>query len=55
MGLLLTDLRADFAVTRLLPATAASAPALAAAFDALADAGRATGSSRRRSPPPTGA
>jgi N-methylhydantoinase A len=36
MGLLLTDLRADFAATRLLPATAASVEDVAAAFAALA-------------------
>jgi N-methylhydantoinase A len=36
MGLLLTDLRADFAATRLLPATADSVGEVAAAFDALA-------------------
>jgi N-methylhydantoinase A len=35
MGLLLTDLRADFAVTRLLPATDASAPDVAEGFAAL--------------------
>ena len=37
MGLLLTDLRADFAVTRLLPATEASAADVAEAFAALAE------------------
>jgi N-methylhydantoinase A len=36
MGLLLTDLRADFAATRLLPAAAGSASEVAAAFDGLA-------------------
>jgi N-methylhydantoinase A len=36
MGLLLADLRADFALTRLLPATAESAAAMAEAFDSLA-------------------
>jgi N-methylhydantoinase A len=35
MGLLLTDLRADFGLTRLLPATDASAPDVAEAFAAL--------------------
>jgi N-methylhydantoinase A len=35
MGLLLTDLRADFAVTRLLPADDGAAPALAEGFAAL--------------------
>ncbi|WP_431284866.1 hydantoinase/oxoprolinase family protein [Humitalea sp. 24SJ18S-53] len=35
MGLLLTDLRADFAATKLLPATAASVGEVAAAFDGL--------------------
>jgi N-methylhydantoinase A len=35
MGLLLTDLRADFAATRLLPATAASADEVAAVFAGL--------------------
>jgi N-methylhydantoinase A len=35
MGLLLTDLRADFAVTRLLPAADDAAPALAEGFAAL--------------------
>jgi N-methylhydantoinase A len=35
LGLLLTDLRADFAVSRLLPLDAGSAPALRAAFAAL--------------------
>ncbi|MBM3647209.1 MAG: hydantoinase/oxoprolinase family protein [Alphaproteobacteria bacterium] len=37
MGLLLTDLRADFAVTRLLPATADSTVAVAEGFAALAE------------------
>ena len=37
MGLLLTDLRADFAVTRLLPATEASAGPVAEGFSALAE------------------
>ncbi|HTR87696.1 MAG TPA: hydantoinase/oxoprolinase family protein [Reyranella sp.] len=37
MGLLLTDLRADFAVSRLLPATEASAGELAEGFAALAE------------------
>jgi N-methylhydantoinase A len=37
MGLLLTDLRADFALTRLLPATEASAAAVAEAFAVLAE------------------
>ncbi len=36
MGLLLTDLRADFAATKLLPATAESVNEVAAAFDGLA-------------------
>jgi N-methylhydantoinase A len=36
MGLLLTDLRADFAATRLLPATAPSVQEVAASFDELA-------------------
>ncbi|MBR0644225.1 hydantoinase/oxoprolinase family protein [Plastoroseomonas hellenica] len=36
MGLLLTDLRADFAATRLLPATVASVDEVAASFDGLA-------------------
>jgi N-methylhydantoinase A len=36
MGLLLTDLRADFAATKLLPATAESVGEVAAAFDGLA-------------------
>jgi N-methylhydantoinase A len=36
MGLLLTDLRADFAATRLLPASAACVAEVAAAFDGLA-------------------
>ena len=35
MGLLLTDLRADFSLTRLLPATEASTTDIAAAFDVL--------------------
>ncbi|HJQ60693.1 MAG TPA: hydantoinase/oxoprolinase family protein, partial [Vineibacter sp.] len=35
MGLLLTDLRADFALSRLLPATAESSASLAEAFDSL--------------------
>ncbi len=35
MGLLLTDLRADFAATKLLPATEASVTEVAAAFDGL--------------------
>jgi N-methylhydantoinase A len=35
MGLLLTDLRADFAATRLLPATASSVADVATAFDGL--------------------
>src|SRR5690606_773029 len=35
MGLLLTDLRADFAATKLLPATAESVGEVAAAFDGL--------------------
>ena len=37
MGLLLTDLRADFALTRLLPATEASTADVAGAFAALAE------------------
>jgi N-methylhydantoinase A len=37
MGLLLTDLRADFALTRLLPATDGSAAEVASAFAALED------------------
>jgi N-methylhydantoinase A len=37
MGLLLTDLRADFAATRLLPATAASTPDVAEGFATLAE------------------
>jgi N-methylhydantoinase A len=37
MGLLLTDLRADFAVTRLLPAADASAPDVAEGFAILAE------------------
>ena len=37
MGLLLTDLRADFGLTRLLPATEASAADVAQAFAALAE------------------
>ncbi|MGG5811155.1 hydantoinase/oxoprolinase family protein [Falsiroseomonas sp. CW058] len=36
MGLLLTDLRADFAATKLLPATAASVAEVASGFDGLA-------------------
>jgi N-methylhydantoinase A len=41
MGLLLTDLRADFALTRLMPATEASTADVAAGFAALAErAGR---------------
>jgi N-methylhydantoinase A len=36
MGLLLTDLRADFAATRLMPATVASAGDVAATFETLA-------------------
>lgn len=36
MGLLLTDLRADFAATRLLPATVASVGEVATSFDGLA-------------------
>ena len=36
MGLLLTDLRADFAATRLMPATVASAADVAAVFETLA-------------------
>jgi N-methylhydantoinase A len=37
MGLLLTDLRADFALTRLLPASQASTPDVAEGFAALAE------------------
>ena len=50
MGLLLTDLRADFAVTRLTGSEPGPLGGIEAAFAGLERSGRTTGSRRRRSP-----